>query len=147
MQEAVAKEAHKVTNSKDLRPWNMTKGEDAEGYIKQIGERRFSRIFSDFVPCQSSDGLKYKLIKFSNIRAKDRLSALMASGQLGIPTDASKNYHAQMQNEQKKEVSPGRWRWQLTKQHAPNHLWDCEVLQVVAACIVGALNSMQEIKN
>jgi len=43
-------------------------------------------------------------------------------------------------------VKPGLWRWELTKQHAPNHLWDCAVIDVVAACIFKVLIAMEEVK-
>jgi hypothetical protein len=51
-----------------------------------------------------------------------------------------------MQNEQKREVKPGLWRWELVKQHAPNHLFDVEVIGVVAACIFKVLVAMEEVK-
>ena len=146
-QEEVAKEALRAVKSGDPNPWNLTKGADVDGYMKTIGEKRYRRIFSDFVNCVASDGRAYRIIMFSNLLAKDRLTALMGSGTFGVPKDASKNYHAQMQNEQKREVKPGLWRWELVKQHAPNHLWDCEVEQVVAACIFKVLVSMVEVKD
>jgi hypothetical protein len=51
-----------------------------------------------------------------------------------------------MQNERKREVKPGFWRWEPVKQHASQHLWDCEVMQVLAACICKVLVAMEEVK-
>jgi hypothetical protein len=133
-----------------MKPWNLTMGEDSrQGYVKVVGQKKFRRIFSDYITSQASNGLAYKCIKFSNLLAKDKLAALMQSGGFGVPTDASKAYHAQMQSEQKREVSPGIWRWEPLKSgsSANNHLWDCEVLQVVAACIFKVLVSMEEVKS
>jgi hypothetical protein len=145
-QEEVANEAMRAITSTDSRAWNLTKGADVDGYVKKFGEKRYRRIFGDYINCVSSAGKPYVIIPFSNLLAKDRLTALMGSGDYGVPTDASKAYHAQMQNEQKREVKPGLWRWELTKQHAPNHLWDCAVIDVVAACIFKVLIAMEEVK-
>lgn len=147
--EECARAAHRFITSTDMRPWNLLKGFDAdEGFLKIVGEKKFKRIYSDFVACQATDGLKYKLIKFSNLLAKDKLAQIMATPQFGIPVDASKAYHAQMQSEQKKEISPGKWRWVSTKSgsSANNHLWDCETMQVVAACIYKVLSALEEVK-
>jgi hypothetical protein len=110
-----------------------------------IREKKFRRLYSDYV--NSIDCIPpYKFIKFSNLLAKDRLTALMSGGDFGVPVDASKAYHAQMQNETKRETSPGVWRWVPVKQGAPNHLFDCEVMQVVAASILRVIVSAEEIK-
>ena len=52
-----------------------------------------------------------------------------------IPVDRSKEYDKQMQNEKKVEVSPGRWRYKVSKEWVGNHLWDCEVMAIIAASI------------
>lgn len=146
MQEEVAAQAFAAATQNDPRPWNLTKGVETDGFIKAIGDKKYRRIYGDYINCISSTGKAYQIIPFSNLLAKDRLTALMGSGQFGVPVDASKNYHAQMQNEQKREVKPGIWRWELLKQHAPNHLWDCEVIGVVAACIFKVLVAMEEVR-
>jgi hypothetical protein len=145
--EEVAKQCFAAAKPGDTNRWNMLRGEDArDGYMKVVGEKKFRRLFSDYTNAQTSAGLAYKFIRFSNLLAKDKLSALMASGTFGVPTDASKNYHAHMQSEQKREISPGVWRWVPVKTGRPNHLWDCEDMQVVAACICKVLVSMDEVK-
>lgn len=146
-QEAVAKKAREASMRKkeDPNPWKLLKGEDSKGYLKIIKDRKFMRIFSDYTHIKSSEGWNYKIIRFSNLLAKDKLSHIMGSGNFGIPTDVSKTYHIHMQNETKREISPGVWRWQPVKPKAANHLWDCEVQQVVAQCITGVLQGMAEI--
>jgi len=146
MQEEVAEQCFRGATPNDPRPWNLTKGTDVDGYVKNYGEKKYRRIFGDYINCISSTGKPYQIIPFSNLLAKDRLTALMGSGEFGVPVDASKNYHAQMQNERKREVKPGVWRWELVKQHAPNHLWDGEVIQVIGACIFKVLMAMEEVK-
>jgi hypothetical protein len=145
--EVVAREAMKVVDSRQAgKPWVILRGEEArDGYIVKAREKRYRRMFSDFVTSRDCVP-NYKYIRFSNLLAKDRLVALMGSEGFGIPVDASKDYHKHMQSETKREISPGVWRFQPVKQGFPNHLWDCEVMQVVGASIYGILSSMQEVK-
>ena len=133
-----------MRDPKDPQPWRLLKGEDTKGYLKIVKDRKFMRVFSDYTHIKSAEGWPYKIIRFSNLLAKDKLSAVMSNGAFGIPVDISKNYHAQMQNETKKEVSPGNWRWVPVRNKAPNHLWDCETMQVVAACIHSVLQGMTD---
>jgi hypothetical protein len=145
--EEVARECLRAAKPGDTNQWNMLRGEEArDGYMKIVGEKRFRRLFSDYTRAQSSSGMTYKFIRFSNLLAKDKLAALMAGGTFGVPVDASKAYHGQMQSEMKREVSPGHWRWVPVKEGKANHLWDCEDMQVVAACIYKVLVSMDEVK-
>jgi hypothetical protein len=145
--ETVAREAAKSANQPGAgKPWVILRGEEArDGYIMADRGKRFRRMFSNFVTSRDCVP-SYKYIRFSNLLSKDRLSAIMQGDGFGIPTDAPKDYHKQMQSETKREVSPGVWRWVPIKQGFPNHLWDCEVMQVVAASIYGILQSMQEIE-
>ena len=146
MPETVAEKARGAMTSREMVPWNLLRGDEArDGYLMIIREKKFRRLYSDYV--NSIDCIPpYKFIKFSNLLAKDRLTALMSGGDFGVPVDASKAYHAQMQNETKRETSPGVWRWVPVKQGAPNHLFDCEVMQVVAASILRVIVSAEEIK-
>lgn len=143
--EEAAKQAHLARKSHDMNPWNLLMGDQGDGYIHTVGKKKFRRIFSQWVNSQSSDGIQYRFIKFSNLLAKDRLAALMSGGDFGIPVDASKHYHAHMQSEQKREKSPGKWVWEPVKSHTPNHLWDCEVMCVVAMAIYGVLVAHVEV--
>jgi hypothetical protein len=146
-QEHVAKEALKAVKPGDANPWNLLKGEDVrDGYMKAIGEKRFRRPYSDYTNIQSSDGMRYRIIRFSNLMCKDRLATLMEGGLFGVPTDASKAFHAQMQSEQRREASSNVWRWVPVKSGAQNHLWDCSVMQVVAACLFKVLAAAEEVR-
>ena len=69
----------------------------------------------------------------------------MASDGFGIPVDVSKQYQSQMQSERKVEKSPGKWGWEpIKKSHSNNHMWDAEVMQVVAACLFKVMESTVE---
>ena len=51
----------------------------------------------------------------------------------------------QLQSERKVEKTPGKWIWEpIKKTHSNNHLWDCEVMQVVAACMFKVLAATVE---
>jgi hypothetical protein len=124
--------------------WNILIGHDNDkGYQFDVGTknrpRKVWRIYSRYQYSQTSDGLQYRTIGFSNLRAKDALAAVMNGGAFGIPQDVSKNYQEQMTSEAKKEISPGRWRWEKIKAHKHNHLWDCEVMGIVGASVKGIL--------
>ena len=147
--EEVAKEARLSQTTEDTRPWNLLRGEEArEGYMKKVNEKRYRRVHSDFMRSDHSEGFVYRYVKFSNLLCKDRLAAMMGDENFGIPVDASKQYHAQMQSEQKNEISPGVWRWVSKKKAsaANNHLWDCEVMQVVAACLYKVLVAQEAVE-
>jgi hypothetical protein len=139
--EMVAKECEKARTEKDDQPWNMLMGETGDGYRVKISPKRtVRRVYSDFIHSRSMAGFRYRFIKFSNLLAKNQLAVLMGGDGFGIPVDVSKQYQAQLQSEKKVEKSPGKWEWQpIKKTHSNNHLWDCEVMQVVAACLFKVL--------
>ena len=125
--------------------WNILCGQDsADGYTYEVGTpkrpRKVKKIYSKYQYGRTSDQLSYRTIGFSNLRAKDALAGIMERpGLFGVPLDASKNYIAQMQSETKKEYAPGKWRWEKIKSHYHNHLWDTEVMGIVACAIRGVL--------
>jgi len=138
----VAMECRKSVTTEDPNPWNCLLGEESNGYAVKIGKRRVVKPYSSIHRATTTAGLIYKYVKFSNLLAKDTLSALMRGEGSGwqIPTDHSKEYLKQMQNEQKVEVSPGKWRYKVKKHWVGNHLWDCETMQIVAASIYKVFN-------
>ena len=142
--ETVALECAKGATSDDPNPWNCLLGEESNGYATKVGKRRVIKPFSNIQHGRTTAGMRWKYVKFSNLLAKDTLSALMrGDGQeWQIPVDHSKEYKKQMQSERKVEVAPGKWRYKLAKEWAKdNHLWDCEAMMVIAASIYKVLNA------
>ena len=45
------------------------------------------------------------------------------------------DYAEQINSEIKKQMPDGSWKW--TQVRANNHFWDCEAMQVLAACMAG----------
>ena len=126
--------------------WSVLIGQDNDkGYSFEVGTKKRPRkvwkIYSKYQYGHTSRGQRYRTISFSNLKAKNALAAIMANddGVFGVPVDASKNYIAHMQNETKREVTPGRWKWEKIKSHYRNDLWDCEVMGIVACSIMGVL--------
>ena len=135
--ETVALECRKAVTPSDPNPWNALLGEESNGYATKIGKRRVMKPYSSMQRARTTGGLFWKYIKFSNLLAKDTLTALMRhdSDMWQIPVDHSKAYKQHMENEVKREVSPGKWRYIVSKPHYGNHHFDNETMQVVAASI------------
>ena len=72
---------------------------------------------------------------------KDCLTGSRSVGKFGVGVDHSPTYKAQMESEHKVRKPSGFSLYELIKQHYQNHLWDCEVMQVVAATIYGLLKT------
>lgn len=126
--------------------WTILIGCDNDkGYQFDVGTKKRPRkvwkIYSKWQYGQTSRGQRYRTISFSNLKAKDALASFMElpDGAFGVPTDISKNYVDQMASEMKKEIAPGRWKWQKIKEHFHNHQWDCEVQGMVRCAIKGIL--------
>lgn len=126
--------------------WNILMGEDqARGYQYHVGAGKNTRtvwkLFSKFQHHTTSSNIRFRSIRFSNLRAKDALVGQMniGAGHFGLPIDISKEYVKQMKTETKREVAPGNYRWVKIKDHYDNHLWDCETMLIVMASIMGVL--------
>lgn len=141
----VAKWRAKLAGEKPSHFWNMIIGEDASGYRVKHGKRIMLRTYSDLIASTTQTGIPYRFFKFSNLRAKDTLAALMSGDgpSFGIESDHSAAYAKQMQSETKRLFGKD-WRWVKIREHIDNHLWDCEVMQIVAACVTGCLAGLYE---
>jgi hypothetical protein len=132
--------------------WQMVMGDSAPGFRITINQgtkrsRVMLRTYSNKISASTQTGMAYEFFKFSNLRAKDMLAALLEDpeGRFGVESDHSPAYAKQMQSETKRLVGKGKWEWQPIKDHFPNHLWDCEVMQVVAACATKCLAGIHEL--
>lgn len=140
--DTVALECRKSITASDPQPWNCLLGEESNGYASKVGKSRVIKPFSSIQRARTHTGVVYKYVKFSNLLAKDTLAALMRGDGIGwhIGSDYSAEYKKQIQNEKKVEISPGKWRYVIKKKWVGNHLWDCEVMQIIAASIFGAFS-------
>ena len=139
----VGTESHKSKSSIDPKPWIPLLGDKSKGY--EIRNRRTKRVethaISGVKTAVTNAGLSYKYIKYSNLMNKDCLTGLMSVGKFGVGVDHSPTYKTQMESEHKVRKPSGVILYELIKQHYQNHLWDCEVMQCVAATIYGLLKT------
>lgn len=138
--------------------WIALKGEDREYFSHHKKGKSFRRIYStqqrgDPGIGKSTQGMKScPLFLWSNSAAKDILDRLKRNqGALwGIYKDVSAEYLSQMDSETKKlkhhrETGKERYVW-VRIGRRPNHLWDCECMQIVAANMTGLLNISGEVQ-
>ena len=148
MKDDVANNAQRARSKADNHSWLMSLGEDRdEGYLVKSGRTRYRRPFSDFVTARTTDGMVYRYINFSNLLCKDMTMALM-SGKVApweTPTDVSKAYFKQVQNEHKVQVKANKWRYEEVKDHVGNHFFDCEVMQTLMASMYGILSNRKKV--
>jgi phage terminase large subunit GpA-like protein len=75
---------------------------------------------------------------FSNLALKDQLSRLRKSGKHTVPANVGQDYIDQMESEVRIMTTTGKPEWRrIGKRH--NHLWDCEVMQLVPAAAFGLM--------
>lgn len=99
-----------------MQPWARREIDPFEG---KKGQGRYKLVTITFNPDMFKD-LAYELVKGSDSRV------------WMVPSDIDRTYSNQMLSE---ERGPAGWR--LRRGFTQNHLWDCEVLQVLAATING----------
>ena len=126
-------------------------GEQAAGLearLKTLNPFYKQHVVADGLLITSSEKTSMYALHEVAYLAKNMLARLINGDGFGIPVDASRHYHAQMQSEKKVEKAPGKWEWQpIKKTHGNNHLWDCEVMIVVGACILGVLKATIEVED
>lgn len=130
--------------------WTMLMGEENDrGYPTQVRRLVAGKVqnltvyrpFSNWVSGRTADGIGYRFMKFSNLRIKDLLAGLISSEEVefGVMKDHSEDYAKHMKAEVRREVGKGKWRWETSKSHQRNDLWDCECMGLVMACVKGVV--------
>ena len=78
---------------------------------------------------------------FSNLGLKDQLARLRKIGKHTIPDDAGADYLKQMDSELRVMGDKGKPEWRRIGKR-DNHLWDCEVMQLVPAMAFNLLGQV-----
>lgn len=73
---------------------------------------------------------------FSNLALKDQLARLRRLGKHTCAADAGQDYLEQMESEVRTRRTDGKPEWRRIGKRA-NHLWDCEVMQLMPALAFG----------
>lgn len=139
--------------------WTATKGENRDFYIHIINGKQKKRYVAKPQRVDPQLGLKgaghiyIPLFLFSAHHCKDILAFLRSAQGPGfeIPENVSDDYKLHMESEVKRLRHHPRtgqpiWEW-INPAKKPNHLFDCSVMQIVAALIAGLLmKEPEEIK-
>ncbi|MEI8289562.1 MAG: terminase gpA endonuclease subunit [Verrucomicrobiota bacterium] len=126
--------------------WKAFKGDDAEFFfyrnvkLNKTIRRVWERTFVD--PYMGTAFAKKKsmpLFRFCNNPVKDLLMTYMSglAGEWTIPKDTPREYMKQITAERREEVTDihGRVKFVWKRKLRDNHLWDCELMIMVAAVI------------
>ena len=126
--------------------WTALHGSGENGFMHHPpGKRPVQKIFSTLKNAQSPNGGRARYIFFSNEGAKDILARHRGghAAPWEIPDDAGNDWHVQINAESKRDTIA-----KVTKQiirrwvrvgNRPNHLFDCETQNIVAALIKGVI--------
>jgi phage terminase large subunit GpA-like protein len=126
--------------------WTALHGSGENGFMHHPpGKRAVQKIFSTLKNAQSPSGGRARYIFFANEGAKDILARHRGghAAPWEIPDDAGNDWHVQINAEIKRDTVQ-----KITKQivrrwckigSRPNHIFDCETMQVVAALIKGVI--------
>jgi phage terminase large subunit GpA-like protein len=82
---------------------------------------------------------------FSNLALKDQLSRIRKTGKHMCPHDCGQDYMDQMESEARVMGNNGKPEWRRIGKRA-NHLWDCEVMQLIASAAFGFLGAPKPVE-
>jgi len=128
--------------------WTALHGSGEDGFMHHPpGKKPVRKIFSTLKNAQSPNGGRARYIFFANEGAKDILARHRGghAAPWEIPDDAGNDFHVQINAEIKRDTVQ-----KITKQivrrwckigSRPNHIFDCETMQVVAALIKGVIST------
>lgn len=139
--------------------WIVLRGRDEDSFLHtkdlQVPVRRYFSEPKLIDPAIGTDqqGNPYRRraieIQWANTPVKDNLARLFGGKGVyyGVPRNVPQNYLNHMQSERKKvaetrgTVEIRRW---VKIGKRPNHLWDCEAMQIVFALMKGPLRRQQQ---
>lgn len=132
--------------------WIALHGSGLVGFLHHPkGKRPIEKLYS---PVKTADAPtekgKAKYIFWSNEGVKDQLAELRSGRGPAweIPIDVSENYKRHMVSETKRDIIGKNKqltrRWVPVKASRPNHLWDCEAMQVAVAIMLGIIQGKEK---
>jgi len=121
--------------------WTALIGDKRSTFSHKLsGNRAIHRFYSPRRRVLLSAEKKASVFYWSNLNVKDILSRLRRNQNpekgptWEVPDDIDDDYLGQMESEHRVNLN-GTWRWKQIGQR-PNHYWDCECMQVVAAVML-----------
>ena len=128
------------------RKWTALRGDGRSEFAWRIttssGTKIINKTYAPARLVNAGTGV-VRVHHFSNLALKDQLSRLRKSGRHTCPSDVGKEYHAQMESESRVMNTGGKPEWRRIGKR-DNHLWDCEVMQMVAAAAFGLLGIVKD---
>ena len=126
--------------------WTALRGDQRNEFSWRIqtsnGYKTISKAYSPARLVNVGTGV-VRVHHFSNLALKDQLSRLRKSGKHTCPADVSNDYFEQMESEARVMNTNGKPEWKRIGKR-DNHLWDCEVMQLVPANAFGLLGVVKE---
>jgi hypothetical protein len=126
--------------------WTALHGSGEGGFAHHApGKKPVQKIFSTLKNAQSPSGGRARYVFFANEGAKDILARHRGghAAPWEIPDDAGNVWHVQINAESKRDtiakVTKQIVRRWVRVSNRPNHLFDCEAMQIVAALIKGVI--------
>jgi hypothetical protein len=117
------------------RGWTALMGDNRATFAHKAGTNRVQRFYSPVRKIFIARGLVCRMHFWSNLSIKDTLARLRRNSEGGplweIPEDVPEEYLVHLESEHR--VKKGdKWQWnQIGKR--PNHLLDCEAMNITAA--------------
>jgi len=126
--------------------WKAFKGDDADCFyfrnekLKKTLRRIWERTFVDpYIGTANAKKKSLPLFRFSNNATKDLLLTYMTglAGEWSIPKQTPREYMKQITAERREEATDvnGKIKYVWKRKLRDNHLWDCELMIMVAAVI------------
>jgi phage terminase large subunit GpA-like protein len=123
------------------RGWTALRGDARHEFIWRVrtpsGVKAIAKTYSAARLVNSGSGV-VRVHNFSNLALKDQLTRLRRTKKHTIPNDINKEYLEQMESEVRVMNQAGKPEWKRIGKR-DNHLWDCEVMQMVPAMAFGLL--------
>lgn len=123
------------------RGWTALRGDARHEFIWRVktasGVKAIAKTYSSARLVNSGSGV-VRVHNFSNLALKDQLTRLRKTKKHTIPNDINKEYLEQMESEVRTMNAAGKPEWKRIGKR-DNHLWDCEVMQMVPAMAFGLL--------
>ena len=126
--------------------WTALHGSGENGFMHNPpGKKPVRKIFSTLKIAQAPNGGRARYVFFANEGAKDILAKHRGghAAPWEIPDDVGADFTVQINAEIKKDtiqkVTKAVCRRWVRVGNRPNHLWDCCVMQIVAALIKGVI--------
>lgn len=125
-----------------INKWTALRGDARYDFVWRIqtpkGLKAVSKTYAPARIINAGTG-GVRVHHFSNLALKDQLSRLRRNGKHTVPHDCGQDYLDQMESEVRAMSNTGKPEWRRIGKRA-NHLWDCEVMQLVPALAFGLLN-------